>query len=387
VPLLSRRSFVKSGAACAALGLGAAAPRRALARDDAPHKDRVHFAGDGLPLPPPEYARLLTRLADQRGAAADVYMAGGVVEELEARFAKDLGKEAAAFVPTGTLANHLAIRCQAGGATRALVQAESHIYCDSNDSVQLLSGLNLVPLAPGKATVTLAEVEEACRRAANGPFPLRVGVISLESPVRRMMGEAFDLDEMRRISQFARAHDVRLHLDGARLYLQSAFTGVSPAEYAALFDTVYVSLYKYFNAAFGAVLAGPKKVVQEVGKLRKVFGAGILHGWPAAAVALHYFDGFAERMRKAAAVASELFAELARRPGFRVEPVPHGTNIVRLHVADVDVAKYRANLEEAGVVVRGGGQGRPLLLFVNESAGRRPAAELVRAFVDGLPAK
>src|SRR5262245_42477426 len=101
MPLLTRRGFVKSGAACAALGFGAAAGT-AAAREDAGRKDRVQFLVDGLMLPPAEYARLLTRLADEKGAAADTYMAGGAVEELEARFARALGKEAALFVPTGT---------------------------------------------------------------------------------------------------------------------------------------------------------------------------------------------------------------------------------------------------------------------------------------------
>ena len=93
------------------------------------------------------------------------------------------------FVPTGTLANHLAIRCQAGGKSRVLVQAESHVYRDSLDCVPTLSHLNLVPLAADKATVPVGEVEEAYRRATDRPFPLQVGVISLESPVRRKLGE------------------------------------------------------------------------------------------------------------------------------------------------------------------------------------------------------
>ena len=80
-----------------------------------------------------------------------------------------------------------------------------------------------------------------------------VGVISIESPVRRAHGEVFDFAEMQRIAAFARERRIGLHLDGARVFLATAYTGITPAEYSALFDTVYVSLYKYFNAAGGAV--------------------------------------------------------------------------------------------------------------------------------------
>src|SRR5262249_23962584 len=160
-------------------------------------------------------------------------------------------------------ANHLAIRCQAGSKSRVLVQAESHVYRDTLDCVPTLSHLNLVPLAAGKATVPLDHVEEAYRQGTARPVPGQAGVSPLGCPVRRRLGEAFDVGEMARISTFARKHDVRMHLDGARLWIASAYTSVAPAEYAALFDTVYVSLYKYFNAGAGAILAGPRGLIEQ----------------------------------------------------------------------------------------------------------------------------
>jgi threonine aldolase len=345
----------------------------------------VHFLTDGLHLSPAEYARLLTRLVQDGHAGADRYLGGGCVAELEKRFAQVLGKERAVFVPTGTLANHLALRCQARDRTRALVQAESHVYRDSLDCVQTLSHLNLVPLAAGKATFTLAEVEEAHRQAMGGPFPLQVGVISIESPVRRQLGEAFDYEEMKRIAAFARKHDIKLHLDGARLFVGSAYTGVTPADYAALFDTVYVSLYKYFNAGTGAILAGPRGVVEQVAHARKVFGGGLYQAWPYAAVALNYLDGFGERYQKAVAAGRALFEQLGKHPRFRVEPIPRGTNIAKLQVKDVDGVKYQAALKKHDVLVGNPRQGSAeFALIVNESLNRRPAEELTRAFVEAL---
>src|SRR3954454_14685150 len=122
----------------------------------------VQFRSDGLGLSPAEYARLLAEIAETRGIDVDDYSRGGVVAELEERMAVLLGKERAAFLPTGTLANHLAVRMLAQGrGRRVLVQEESHLWNDEGDCATTLSGLTQVPLAPGRATIKLAEIEQA----------------------------------------------------------------------------------------------------------------------------------------------------------------------------------------------------------------------------------
>src|SRR4051794_3363568 len=127
----------------------------------------VQFRSDGLGLSPAEYALLLAEIAETRGVDVDDYSRGGVVAELEERMAALLGKERAVFLPTGTLANHLAVRLLAQGhgsqrrGRRVLVQQESHLWNDEGDCAATLSGLTLVPLAAGRATITLAEIEGA----------------------------------------------------------------------------------------------------------------------------------------------------------------------------------------------------------------------------------
>ena len=386
---LNRREFIKSGAACAAFTPSIQPlPAVATALQESVAPGPVHFSGDGLQLSPLDYAQLLVKLAKTENAQRDVYISGGAVEKLETRFAKLIGKERAIFVPTGTLANHLAIRHLAHGKSRVLVQAESHIYNDSLDCVQTLSHLNLVPLAAGQATFTLAQVEEACKRALEQPYPAPVGAISIECPVRRKDGEVFDYEEMKRVARYAREHDIKLHLDGARLFLASAHTGVTPAEYAALFDTVYVSLYKYFNAASGAILAGPGELIEQIARDRKVFGSGIYQAWPFAAVALHYLDGFTERYQKAVEVAKGLFTLLEKHPRFRVEALPRGTNIYKLHVKGVDPEKYQAALASKGIRVprpNPEAQFQGLRLLINESLNGKSAPELVKVFIESLP--
>src|SRR5262249_6599273 len=136
------------------------------------HRPVIQLRSDGIGLSPAEYATLLAEIAETRGITADDYSRAGVVAELESRMATLLGKEAAVFMPTGTLANHLAIRLLARTGRRVLVQQESHLYCDEGDSAQQLSGLNLVPLAPRRAGFTLAEVIAA----VEGPAEARVAI-------------------------------------------------------------------------------------------------------------------------------------------------------------------------------------------------------------------
>ena len=274
----------------------------------------VHFTSDSLALSPAEYARLLARLAEEDGIAADEFSLGGAVARLEQRMAALLGKEMAIFMPSGTLANHLAVRLLAQRGRRVLVQRESHLYADTGDCAQELSGLTLVPLAAERASFTLDEVIAEAARAEAGRVATPIGAISIESPVRRLSGEVFDHTEMRRITDFARERGIGLHLDGARLFLATPYTGITPADYAAPFDTVYVSLYKYFNAAGGAVLAGPRRLLDGLYHQRRMFGGGLRQAWPYAAVALHYLDGFAERFAQAAAVADALFRALGEQP-------------------------------------------------------------------------
>src|ERR1700740_952081 len=157
----------------------------------------VQFRSDGLGLSPAAYGRLLAEIAETRGIATDDYSRDGVVAELETRMAALLGKEAAVFLPTGTLANHLAVRRLARNGKRVLVQQESHLYNDEGDCAQQLSGLVLVPLAPGRAGFTLAEAAAAIAGPPEARVPIPVGAISIETPVRRLAGEAFDFAEMR----------------------------------------------------------------------------------------------------------------------------------------------------------------------------------------------
>ena len=368
--IMYRRGFLATP--LAAFQLAAAVP-----------DDTVQAHGDGLALTPQQYSQLLTTLTPAGRFEADDYSRGGVVEQLESRMAALLGKETAVWLPTGTLANHLAVRLLAGTKRRVLVQSESHLFNDTGDCAQTLSGLTLVPLAPGRATFTAEEAEQAAAVSLLGRVATPVGAIQIESPVRRRLGERFDFAEMQNISRWARAHSIGLHLDGARLFIESAYTRRPVRDYAALFDTVYISMYKYFNAASGAILAGPKLLLGDLYQTRRMFGGGLQQVWPFAAVALHYLDGFEQRFRTAIDISERVLAALGSDSNFAIERVPNGTNVFRLRVFNVNAPVYQERLEGAGVSARAPA-GEWFTMQVNETWSRVSVPELVARFRKGL---
>ncbi len=339
----------------------------------------VSLSGDGVALRPAEYAQLLQQLLAQADITPDRYLEGGPVQLLQERFAKLLNKEAAVFLPTGTMANHFAVRLLAGEKRRVLVQQESHLYRDENDCAEMLSGLNLLPLGVNRASFTLADVEATVADSGGPPYPMPIAAISIESPVRRQRGAVFPFEEMKKITAFARQRKIGTHLDGARVFLASAYTGVSPTEYAAHFDTVYISLYKYFNAPFGAILAGPESLMSKVPVLRRQFGGGLLHAWEPALIALHYLDGFSERYQSAVRRGNEVMALLEKSGRVRFEKINDGSNIFGMTLPKTDPAKLQQRLRASGIAL-----GAPTQFQVNETLNRRPADEIAADFLAAM---
>lgn len=386
---VSRRRFLELAGVGAAVGPGIPSSAVAGGRSDthAPVADTdaddrlVRLSGDGLGLTAAQYSRLLLRVIDEKGIAPDSYSLGGVVEELESQFARVLGKERAIFMPTGTLANHLAVRALAGGSSRVIVQEESHFYQDEGDCAQTLSALTLIPLGRGRASFTAEDVQHVLDQTRAARVVPRVSAISIETPVRRKQGERFDPAEVAKIVALAKREGIRLHLDGARLFLQAAYTGETIIDTVRPFDTVYISLYKYFNAASGAILAGPRDLLDGMYHTRRMFGGGLSSVWPFAAVALHYLDGFSDRFGRAVRLSEDVIRQLQSHGVLAVERIPSGTNIFRLRARGRDASELRKRLSAMGVRLAEPQADGAFLVGVNETLNRTTAAALADALV------
>jgi len=341
----------------------------------------VQFVRDGLDLSPAEYSRLLVELSE--GIEVDEYSCGGVVQELEVKLAEQLGKEAAVFLPTGTLANQLAVtgHCSSG-ARRVLALAESHLVNDAGDGAQSLGGLTLVPLAPGESTFSLEAVEAEIQRCEQAKVALGIGAIAMESPVRRLNNRRFDIQEMERICALAQERTIGLHLDGARMFIESAFSGVAVQETAARLDTVYVSLYKNFHAASGAVLAGSAEFIAPLQDARRMYGGSVPEAWPVAAVALHFANGMVDRLKSAVTIFNVLRQKLGGQGVFDFDPFIDGTNVCPLRFYDVDAGGFQERMALAGILIpRPTGPNNTIHLRINESLNRISPEELAGKFI------
>lgn len=383
---MDRRKFLAVG------GLAAAMP--VLARADATDAGAdtefglfksVNFVSDGLGLSPREYAVLLDKATKDQELDPDNYSRGGLIAALERQFAQLLGKEAAMFVPTGTLANHLAVRKLAGNDRRVLVQAESHLYNDSGDCAETLSGLNLIPLAEGRSTIELAEVRRWVERSAGGRVETKVRVISIENPVRRNGHDMVEFGELERVCGYAREQGIRLHLDGARMFNLPFHSGRSVREYAALFDTVYVSLWKHFNGASGAILAGDADFIDGLFHMRRMFGGALPQAWPQVALVGQYAETYEEDYAKAWQATDRLIALLQADGRFEVSKPPNGTSRFLLTVSGVAPDDWTARLRRRGVILPYAHPGSGVLAMqVNPTVLRTSPDVLAQIFIASM---
>lgn len=375
---LNRRNFIKMSA------LGSAIPFSPETNSPIINENPMaNFVSDGLNLSPSQYLKVLNQIIETKGIEVDNYSLEGIVEEFEQKFAKLVGKEMAIFLPTGTLANQLAIRKLCGDSKRAIVQNQSHIYNDSGDCVQSLSQINLVPLGHENASFSLEDVQELFQKNETNRVKTNIGMISIESPVRRKTGELFDFVEMQKISAFAKEKNIKMHLDGARIFLASAYTGIKPTEYASHFDTVYVSLYKYFNAASGAILAGPKSVIEGMFHTRRMFGSGLHQSWPFVAVADYFMEGFEKRYAIAKSISDEFIQKLKTEERFKVNRIENGSNIFNLELSAISAQDFSQNLKKQDILANPKNK-TSLNLLVNESLNSTSANELFTKFKNAL---
>lgn len=340
----------------------------------------VWLIGDDAAPDPVSMATRLAELARRHPDVRDSYLARGAVAELEHAFADLLGKEDCAFFATGTLANNVAIRVLCGEHRRVLVQHESHLYRDESDAAQRLAGINLVPLAPGRAVPTLDEVREAIAASENGPYPVKVGALSLESPVRRANGEMPSLQQVRDMATLARQHGARLHLDGARLLL--APPGFDVRAYVAEFDTVYVSLYKYLGAPFGAVLAGSKPDIEQAREWRHVHGGTPYQAWMPALLALERLPRFRTQIAQAHARVRGLIAALVAGGIGREVREGEPSNIYWMALEQSIAERAFERGRRAGIRLGRWQDGR-IPLYANTTILRRPLHEYTALFLGG----
>ncbi|HBK70245.1 MAG TPA: hypothetical protein DDZ39_01080 [Flavobacteriaceae bacterium] len=290
----------------------------------------VNFTRDGLNLSPTLYAKLLEQLTLDDDFQPDSYGLGGMIHQFEEKVALALGKEKAIYMPTGTLANHIALRKHCISKNRAIVQYESHINRDSGDCATTLSGINLISLGGKNVIYNLDELKYFLEDNSHGKVKTPIGVLSLETPMRRKGLQRIPFGDIEKIANVAKENGIALHLDGARLYIDAAFSGKDIKEYTKLFDTVYLSMYKSFNSVNGAILAGSTAFIEGLHNERRMFGGGLPSSWQQIVIANYFFDNYTIRYSKALQQ-FDVFKSLLEKSGkFKISALKNGSSVFKL---------------------------------------------------------
>lgn len=271
------------------------------------------------------------------------------VKELEAETASLLGKEAALFVPSGTMANQLAIRAQTEPGDEMVVEANAHMYYYEGGGPAALSGVSCRCLE-GQRGIFTADDLQAALRPADSHFP-RTSLVCVENTHNRGGGKIWSLDQLREIATTARKNDLKLHLDGARLWNASVATGIAESEYAELFDTVSVCFSKGLGAPVGSALAGSKSTIDRARRFRKMLGGGLRQAGIIAAGALFAMRHQRSRLVEDHHNARALASGLAGVDGLEVVPEEVETNMVRFGIKTMPAQTLVERLRAAGVLV------------------------------------
>ncbi|MDN3449554.1 aminotransferase class I/II-fold pyridoxal phosphate-dependent enzyme [Planococcus sp. APC 3906] len=281
---------------------------------------------------------------------SDIYGKGQIIEDFQEKMAALLGKEVAVFFPSGTMAQQIALRiwCDEKGLKKVAYHPLSHLEIHEEDGLKELHGIETVLLADRDRVIDLDDV----MKMGDG-----IAAVLLELPQREIGGQLPSFETLEQISQYCREHHIRLHLDGARLLEVLPYYRKSAAEVSALFDSVYLSLYKGIGGIAGAILAGNRDFIQQSKVWKRRHGGDLISLYPYIVSADYYFDMRAHKMAQYFEAAKEVAALFNSCYGITSLPLVPVSNMFHVHFS-YPKEQVEQVLAELGQEVRVGITGR-----------------------------
>jgi threonine aldolase len=308
----------------------------------------------------------------------DVYREDPTARRLEERVAEITGKEAALFVPSGTMGNQIALLCHTQRGDEVIIGEGAHCAFYESGAGPAWSGVQFIVAGRG-GLFTAADVEEVIKPASY--YYPRTRLVAVENTHNRAGGRVFPEDDVRDIAASARAHGLALHLDGARIWHAAAATGQSVAALAAPFDTVSVCFSKGLGAPAGSAICGSAEIVRAALRFRKMLGGGMRQVGVLAAGALHALEHHRGRLEEDHAAARAIAAALREVPG--AEVAPPETNILVVDTKGVLAEAFVDAARRRGVLVSAIGRGR-VRIVTHLDLGRDDVATAARALAEAL---
>jgi len=303
----------------------------------------IDLRSDTVTQPTPEMRQAMAE-ADVGNAA---YGEDPTVNRLQERAADLLGMGAALYVPSGTMANQIAIAIHVRPGDEVILDSECHIFNKEVGMMSAFAGALAVTIPTARGTLPLDAVEEAIRPPSRSES--RTGLVCLETTHNRKGGAVYPLDEMRVLLDACHSRRVPVHLDGARIFNASLASGFEVRDLVAGFDSVMFCLSKGLGAPIGSLLLGSAAFIDEAHRVQRMLGGAMRQAGIVAAAGLYALDHHIDRLQEDHDTASLLADALA--PSDRVTLEPVETNIVIFTLEGIGASKFAESMRARGVLV------------------------------------
>jgi threonine aldolase len=281
----------------------------------------------------------------------DVYGEDPTINRLEERSAELMGRDAAVYVPTGTMGNQIAIHIHTHPGSEVVAEAGSHVFNFEMGAMAALSGTLPRPIETDDGLLEPEQVETAIQPSAGYRTP--TSLVVLENSHNLAGGRVSTPERMAELIAVARRHGLPVHLDGARVHNAAVALGISAAELSAGCDTVMFCLSKGLGAPVGSILVGDAETITEARRVRKMFGGGMRQAGIIAAAGLVALDEILPTLTEDNRRAHRLAVGLAAIPAIVLDPDTVDTNIVFFSLAEdasTDAGALASRLAEEGVL-------------------------------------
>jgi threonine aldolase len=311
----------------------------------------IDLRSDTVTKPTPEMRRAMANAE----VGDDVYGEDPTVNMLEERATAILGKEAALFVPTGTMGNTIALKLHTEHGQEVICDSRSHIFNYELSMMAWFAGCVARPVPSSDGVLMWDQIKPHIRPLS--PHWAPTGLIEVENTHNLAGGTVYPLEGLEEIYMGARAAGLAVHMDGARVFNAAAALGVPVSAIAAKADTVMFCLSKGLGAPAGSMLAGTKTAIAKGRLYRKRLGGGMRQAGVLAAAGLIALEEMPKRLPEDHANAKRIASLLAEIPGIAIDPATVQTNIVIFDVAGTAMASadLSARLKERGILANGVG--------------------------------
>jgi threonine aldolase len=282
----------------------------------------------------------------------DVFGEDPTVNKLQEKCAAISGKEKALFVSSGCLGNQLAIKSHTNPGDEVICEADSHIFNYETSAPSIISQVQLHTVKGINGVMSIESVKNAVR-SREYYFPVS-RLLCFENTHNRAGGTILPFENLKELTGFARENDMKVHIDGARIFNAYAETGITLKEYASYADSVSFCFSKGLGAPAGSVLCGSATFIERAHKWRKILGGGMRQAGILAAAALYALENNVERLKEDHGKAKYFAEAISENPRVEIDLKLIQTNIILFRVKDIAREELILKLSKAGLLVSSG---------------------------------